>query len=191
MENIDNQLIVLIIAGDKSAFDRVFIKYFKNLHAYAFKLINDRDNAEELVQNVFCRIWEKKHLLKIDGYLKSFLYRAVHNECLNFIKHQKVRYSFETHYSSKEEDAESDLSKELAASELRRQLFMAISELPEDCASVFQMSRFEQLKYHEIAAQLNIPIKAVEYQMGKALKVIRLKLIDFLPTFLIYLTQIL
>ncbi len=191
MENIDNQLIVLIIAGDKSAFDRVFIKYFKNLHAYAFKLINDRDNAEELVQNVFCRIWEKKHLLKIDGYLKSFLYRAVHNECLNFIKHQKVRYSFETHYSSKKEDAESDLSKELAASELRRQLFMAISELPEDCASVFQMSRFEQLKYHEIATQLNIPIKAVEYQMGKALKVIRLKLIDFLPTFLIYLTQIL
>jgi len=191
LESNDNQLIELILAGDKLAFDRVFIKYFKNLHAYAFKLINDRDNAEEMVQNVFCRIWEKKHLLKIDGYLKSFLYRAVHNECLNFIKHQKVRSSFQTHYTTKQEDTESDLSKELAASELRRQLFMAIGELPEDCASVFQMSRFEQLKYHEIAAQLNIPIKAVEYQMGKALKIIRLKLVDFLPIFLIYLTQIL
>ncbi|HEY1060179.1 MAG TPA: RNA polymerase sigma-70 factor [Daejeonella sp.] len=189
MENSDNQLIELILAGDRPAFDRVFIKYYKNLYSYALKLINDRDSAEEVVQNVFCRIWEKKHQLKIDGYLKSFLYRSVHNECLNYIKHKKVRSSFQTHYNSKPEHIESDLSKELSAMELKKQLFMAINELPEDCASVFQMSRFEQLKYYEIAEQLNISIKAVEYQMGKALKILRLKLMDFLPAFLIYLTQ--
>lgn len=189
MENNDNQLIELILAGDKSAFDRVFLKYFKNLHAYALKFVKENDTAEELVQNVFCRIWEKKHQLKQDGYLKSFLYRSIHNECLNYIKHQKVRSSFQVHYAHRPEHAESDLSAELSAAELRQKLYIAINELPENCACIFQMSRFEQLKYNEIAQQLNIPLKAVEYQMGKALKLLRLKLIDFLPAFFIYLIQ--
>lgn len=191
MDNNDNQFIELIQAGDRAAFDRVFIKYFKNLHAYAMKFTKEREAAEEIIQNVFCRIWERRSQLKPVGYLRSYLYRSVHNECLNYIKHQKVRSSFQIQYNSNPENMESDLSKELQASELERQLYIAIEGLPEDCASIFQMSRFEQLKYNEIAQQLNISIKAVEYQMGKALKILRLKLIDFLPAFLIYLTQIL
>lgn len=191
MENEDIRLTELIRNGDKPAFDRVFLKYFKNLHAYAVKFAKDKDMAEEIIQNVFCRIWEKRRQLKADGYLRAFLYRSVHNECLNHIRHQKVRSSFQVYYTGKPGLSESNLSEELSASELERRLYAAIHELPEECASVFQMSRFEQLRYGEIAAQLDIPLKAVEYQMGKALKILRLKLADFLPVLLIYLNKIL
>lgn len=191
MENEDIRLTELIRKGDKPSFDRVFLKYFKNLHAYAMKFAGEKDMAEEIIQNVFCRIWEKRGQLKADGYLRAFLYRSVHNECVNYIRHRKVRSSFQVYYAGKPELNESNLAEELGASELERRLYAAINELPEECASVFQMSRFEQLRYGEIAAELNIPLKAVEYQMGKALKILRIKLADFLPLLLIYLNKIL
>ncbi|WP_276345587.1 RNA polymerase sigma-70 factor [Daejeonella sp. JGW-45] len=191
MENEDIRLTELIRKGDKPSFDRVFLKYFKNLHAYAMKFAGEKDMAEEIIQNVFCRIWEKRGQLKADGYLRAFLYRSVHNECVNYIRHRKVRSSFQVYYVGKPELNESNLAEELGASELERRLYAAINELPEECASVFQMSRFEQLRYGEIAAELDIPLKAVEYQMGKALKILRIKLADFLPLLLIYLNKIL
>lgn len=188
LEHNDNHFIPFIKKGDKTAFDTVYLNYFKRLHQYATNFIKNHDDAEEIIQNVFCRIWEKRAQLDTGGYLKSFLYRSVHNECLNYLKHQNVRSTFKVYHNQTAVN-EQDLSKELLAVELQKQIHMAINELPTQCRTIFQMSRIEQLKYNQIAEKLNLSVKTVENQMGKALKMLRLKLVDFLPLILIYLTQ--
>lgn len=185
MEYQNNDSLTLIRQGNEAAFERVFKLYFKNLHAYAYTFIKEDIIAEEIVQNVFFRIWEKRDQLQIDDSLKAYLYRSVHNESLNHIKHLKVKSSFQEHYSNHAE-ASNDASATMIASELEIQIQKAINELPQQCRVIFQLSRFEQLKYQQIADQLNISIKTVENQMGKALKVMRLKLVEFLP-FLLFI----
>jgi RNA polymerase sigma-70 factor (ECF subfamily) len=167
--------------GNEAAFEKVFKTYFRNLHAFAYTFMKDDIIAEEIVQNVFFRIWEKKEQLQIDDSLKAYLYRSVHNESLNHLKHLKIKNSFQLHYSANMESSNQDASNQMIATELENDIQKAISELPPQCRTIFQMSRFEQLKYQQIADQLNISIKTVENQMGKALKVLRLRLVEYLP----------
>jgi RNA polymerase sigma-70 factor (ECF subfamily) len=174
---------------NEAAFEKVFKTYFKGLHAFAYTFVKDDVMAEEIVQNVFFRIWEKKEQLQIDDSLKSYLYRSVHNESLNHIKHLKVKTSFQLQYSGNMESSNQDASNQMIATELETEIEKAINELPQQCRIIFQMSRFEQLKYQQIADQLNISIKTVENQMGKALKVMRSKLIEYLP-FLLFIINL-
>lgn len=167
--------------GNEAAFEKVFKTYFRNLHAFAYTFMKDDIIAEEIVQNVFFRIWEKKEQLQIDDSLKAYLYRSVHNESLNHLKHLKIKNSFQLQYLGNMESLNQDASNQMVAAELENDIQKAISELPPQCRTIFQMSRFEQLKYQQIADQLNISIKTVENQMGKALKVLRSKLVEYLP----------
>ena len=167
--------------GNEAAFEKIFKTYFRNLHAFAYTFMKDDFIAEEIVQNVFFRIWEKKEQLQIDDSLKAYLYRSVHNESLNHLKHLKIKNSFQMQYSANMESSNQDASNQMIATELENDIQKAISELPPQCRTIFQMSRFEQLKYQQIADQLNISIKTVENQMGKALKVLRLRLVEYLP----------
>lgn len=177
--NIDH--INFIKNGNEAAFEKIFKMYFKNLHAFAYTFTKDDVIAEEMVQNVFFKIWEKKDQLQIDDSLKAYLYKSVHNESLNHLKHLKIKTSFQIQYSGNMESSNQDASNQMMASELEDKIQKAINELPQQCRTIFQMSRFEQLKYQQIADQLNISIKTVENQMGKALKVLRLKLVEYLP----------
>lgn len=177
--NIDH--INFIKNGNEAAFEKIFKMYFKNLHAFAYTFTKDDVIAEEMVQNVFFKIWEKKDQLQIDDSLKAYLYRSVHNESLNHLKHLKIKTSFQIQYSGNMESSNQDASNQMMASELEDKIQKAINELPQQCRTIFQMSRFEHLKYQQIADQLNISIKTVENQMGKALKVLRLKLVEYLP----------
>jgi RNA polymerase sigma-70 factor (family 1) len=177
----ESTIINLIKEGNAQAFEKIFREYFKSLHAYAYTFMKDDEQAEEVVQNVFCRIWEKRDQLKTDGSLKAYLYRSVHNESLNYLKHQKTRAVFQVHYSNSEEQGGNEASEKVMVAELDVHIQKALSELPLQCRTIFQLSRFENLKYKQIAAQLNLSVKTVENQMGKALKVLRLKLAEFLP----------
>lgn len=181
VEYSEKNAINLLRRGDSGAFEKIFRKYFKSLHAYAYSFMKDDELAEEIVQNVFCRIWERRDLLNADGALKAYLYRSVHNESLNYLKQQKTRSAFIVHYSKAEEITSAQASDKVMVAELDRQIQKALNELPQQCRTIFQLSRFEQLKYQQIADQLNLSVKTVENQMGKALKVLRLKLAEFLP----------
>ncbi|MBL0136244.1 MAG: RNA polymerase sigma-70 factor [Chitinophagaceae bacterium] len=172
---------------DPSAFEQVFKTHFKDLHAYAITLVQDDAMAEEMVQQVFFKLWERAGKLTISGSIAAYLYRAVHNESLNYIKHQKVKAVHQLYVAhSMKDNHESSASKKLLTSELEKKIQEALNELPEQCRTVFQMSRFEELKYAEIAERLDISVKTVENHMGKALKMLRARLVDFL-TFLILL----
>ena len=188
VEYSDSTVINLIREGNGQAFEKIFRQYFKNLHAYAYTFMKDDEQAEEIVQNVFCRIWEKREQLKTDGSLKAYLYRSVHNESLNYLKHQKTRAAFQVHFNNSDDQTASEASEKIIVAELDGHIQKALNELPLQCRIIFQLSRFENLKYKQIADQLNLSVKTVENQMGKALKVLRLKLAEFLPIVLYIIT---
>src|SRR5882724_4082376 len=176
----------LLTTGNEQVFEKVFKTHFKNLHAYACSILKDESDAEEMVQQVFYKLWEKKTRWDIHTSLKAYLYRSVHNECMNHIKHQKVK-TVHQQYSmlqEKQQVEKNDPAQQLTGNELEKKIFAALNDLPEQCRTIFQMSRFESLKYQEIAFQLGISVKTVEAQMGKALKRMRLKLVEYLPIFM-------
>ena len=181
MEFGDKQIASLLVKRDEAAFEQVFKTYYKSLHAYAFTILKEEDQAEETVQQVFFNLWERSENLTISGPVAAYLYRAVHNESLNFIKRQKVKEGHRLHVAYSMKNKSEHTQGNLISKELENKFREALNELPEQCRTVFQLSRFDDLKYKEIADKLNISIKTVENHMGKALKLLRTKLVDFLP----------
>lgn len=191
MELEEDRMISFLAKRDEKIFEEVFKKHFKGLHAYAFTIVKDEMIAEELVQNIFYKIWERPENLSISGSIAAYLYRAVYNESLNHLKHIKVRLKYQSHTLHQMKNETDSATKKIMLKELESRLHKALKELPEQCRTIFQLSRFEELKYREIAEKLDISPKTVENQMGKALKLLRMKLIDFLPltTFLLLIIK--
>jgi RNA polymerase sigma-70 factor (ECF subfamily) len=181
----DEQIALLLTKRDEAAFEQVFKTHYRNLHAYALTMLKDNDEAEEMVQQVFYKLWERSDHLSFSGSIAAYLYRAVHNETLNFIKHQNVRADYRLHVAHSMKNKSEQVHGKWSQKELENKFREALNDLPEQCRTVFQLSRFEDLKYKEIAEKLNISVKTVENHMGKALKLLRTKLVDFLPLLMI------
>jgi len=190
MEFQDEQIALRLSKRDEAAFEQVFKTHYKNLHAYAFTILRDEDEAEEMVQQVFFKLWERSEHLSFSGSIAAYLYRAVHNESLNFIKHQKVKADHQMHVAYSMKNRSEQAQPKMIRKELENKFREALNELPEQCRTVFQLSRFEDMKYKEIADKLDISVKTVENHMGKALKLLRTKLVDFLPLLLILLSKL-
>jgi len=171
---------------NEAEFEKIFKQHFKGLHAYASTIVRDAVMAEEIVQNIFCRLWEKEAQIQIRESVAGYLYRSVYHEGLNYLKHLKVREAYQS-YAMEQEKSVNNVSNHVELRELEDRLEKALSELPEKCRTIFQMSRFEELRYQEIADRLGLSVKTVENQMGKALKLLRIKLADFLPASVILL----
>jgi len=187
MELENESIGTLLAQKDETAFEQVFKTYFKRLHAYAFTILKNDVEAEEMVQQVFFKLWERNESLSLSGSVSAYLYRAVHNESLNYIKHQKVRSNHQLHVAYSMKNEVEHPAKKVMAGELEKKIHTALKELPEQCRTIFQMSRFDELKYREIADKLGISVKTVENQMGKALKLLREKLVDFLIFILLFI----
>ncbi|MFA6275833.1 MAG: RNA polymerase sigma-70 factor [Pedobacter sp.] len=170
------------------SFEQLFKAHYKALHAYANMILKDLDLAEEIVQNMFLRFWEKRELLNVETSIKAYLYKCVYNDSLNYLKHEKVKVKYHDFTKHTMSELSESAAAKVELGELQFNLRVALNELPEQCRTIFQMSRFEELKYREIAERLGISIKTVENQMGKALKILRIKLVDFLILVLIGIT---
>jgi RNA polymerase sigma-70 factor (ECF subfamily) len=187
MELENESIGTLLAQRDEAAFEQVFKTHFKRLHAYAFTILRDEVLAEEMVQQVFFKLWERNENLSLTGSVSSYLYRAVHNESLNYIKHQKVRSNHQLNVAYSMKNEVEHPAKKIMAGELEKKIHSALNELPEQCRTIFQMSRFDELKYREIADKLGISVKTVESQMSKALRLLRVKLVDFLIFILLFI----
>ena len=187
MELENESIGTLLAQRDEAAFEQMFKTHFKRLHAYAFTILRDEIQAEEMVQQVFFKLWERNDNLSLTGSISSYLYRAVHNESLNYIKHQKVRSNHQLNVAYSMKNEVEHPAKKIMAGELEKKIHSALNELPEQCRTIFQMSRFDELKYREIADKLGISVKTVENQMGKALKLMRVKLVDFLTFIFVFI----
>jgi RNA polymerase sigma-70 factor (ECF subfamily) len=175
----------------EAEFEALFKAHFRELHAYAYSLINDWDNAEELVQGLFLKLWERNDWTGIHTSVKSYLYKSVYHESLNLIRHKKVHLRYQALTIPTMENQTGDAAEKLKLSEVETHLAKALNKLPEKCRAIFHLSRFEELKYQQIADQLNISIKTVETHMVKALKILRKEMAEFLPVTLFLLLNLL
>jgi RNA polymerase sigma-70 factor, ECF subfamily len=165
----------------------LFRTYYQPLCNYAYTFLQDKEDAEEIVQSTFLLVWEKRDTLAIRTSVKPYLYAMVRNACLNVIKHEQIKQKFAGEEMALADRGHDSVNHVIATNELENRIKAALEELPEQCRLVFKLSRFEELKYAEIAQQLNISIKTVENHMGKALKIMREQLKDYLPLILVFL----
>lgn len=174
----DNEAINRIRRGDKKEFESLFRSSYVPLVRYARTMINDQDTAEEIVQDLFFRIWQNREKINIESSLNGYLYRSVHNMCLHYIDHQKIVEKYSREAGLREEANAVDPEEILQHKELQSAIKLILSRLPERCSLIFCMNRFEGLKYAEIAEKLSLSVKTVEANMGKALKEFRKALIE-------------
>jgi RNA polymerase sigma-70 factor (family 1) len=170
----------LLRIGDESAFEQIFRQFHPALCRYAFTIVKDLETAEEIVQDVFLKVWEKRESLVITVSMKSYLYRAVHNTSLNLLEKKKKEIRMDEAPMKIVHQSAAPVA-DLQTKELEKAIADALTKLPEQCRKVFELSRFGELKYSEIAAVLGISIKTVENQMGKALRIMREQLAPYLP----------
>lgn len=167
----ENILFEKIKNDDEKAFEAVFHQFYGSLCIYATQILHDDEAAEEIVQDLFVRIWEKRHRIEIETSIKNYLYRSVKNLCLNHIKHNQIVLAHVSHMMADQTDEaipDSQLDEELL-----QRVENAIQALPDKRQEIFRLSREKGLKYREIADQLHISVKTVETQMGLAIKTLR------------------
>lgn len=174
----DKEIIGRIRQGDIQQFETLFRSSYVSLVRYAGTIIKDPDSAEEIVQDLFFRLWQNKENLKIESSLNGYLFRSVHNSCLHFIEHQKVIAKYSAEMSYEPEESVVNPAELMNYKELQEKIVRILERLPEKCGRIFCMSRFDGLKYSEIAEKLSVSVKTVEANMGRALKVFRKELIE-------------
>lgn len=177
-------IIANIKSGDTKAFEQLFFVHYQQLVRYAFTFMKAHDVAEEIVQDVMVKFWEKRADIPNDVKVKPYLFRITGNHCLNVLKHEKVKQNYQTETVANGISL-SDGFEVIAANELNLEIKKAIADLPEQCGKVFLLSRDEGLSYKEIAESLDISIKTVENHIGKALKLLREALKPYLTILLI------
>ena len=166
--------------GDNTAFSQIFQKYYQALYQFAGRFVKDAQTAENIVQDVFVKLWTNRENCLITSSLKSYLYAATRNTALNFLSREKKQLSTEDLMSDRQ-DTTANPEEQIIKNEMIDGVHKAIEKLPEKCRYVYLMKRYDDLKYHEIAEILDISINTVKTQMKRALKSL-LKNLAYLKT---------
>lgn len=172
--------IVELKAGNVKAYEALFRQLYEPLCQYAYSILHNRDEAEDMVQKTFCILWDKREKLEIHTSTKSYLYRMVHNTCLNRLKQTQIQSEHHEQIAYCSVSIGNNVENTMAHKELQHQVELAVAALPERCRQVFLLSRMQHLSYMEVAQEMKISHNTVETQMVKALKTLRLKLKDYL-----------
>lgn len=175
----DEILTKLLKADDETAFKEIYTRYWKELFNAAYCRLNSKETAKEIVQNLFLYIWEKRASLSITN-LSNYLKTAVKNRIINHIESSLVQKKYQQHLRETFSSQSAETEATVQYNELYLAFEKALQQLPAKTRAVFTMSRFEHLSIKEIAQQLNISEKAVEYHITSSLKALRINLKDFL-----------
>jgi RNA polymerase sigma-70 factor, ECF subfamily len=176
--NRDTEVIRRIRQGDKAEFESLFRSSYVSLVRYAKSIIRDHDSAEEIVQDLFFRLWQNREKINIESSLNGYLFRAVHNKCLHYINHLKIVGQHVQETAAGQSSRSEDPVDIIRYKELQEKINLILERLPDRCSLIFCMSRFDGLKYNEIAEKLSVSVKTVEANMGRALKEFRKALIE-------------
>ena len=163
---------------DKPLFEQLFKAHFAPLCNFAVQFVQDHDGAKDITQKVFINLWENRETIDTQKSIQSYLYTSVRNRCLNYIRDQKK-------YRSQVLDLEiNDIEiafeeNEPGLPDLEAKVAEALNALPEKCRLVFEMSRYKDMKYKDIATELDLSQKTVEAHMSRALRTLREVLKDY------------
>jgi RNA polymerase sigma-70 factor (ECF subfamily) len=187
MPEFSHEIVTRLINGDEPSFKAIFNFFYPRLYHFVHTYIQNDDLAENMVQDTFLTLWNKRKDLKADSNLSAWLYTVARNICLKKLRDDKFKKAF---FSSDLNELELEINmaalasldtSELTFCEIERIIENTLETLPTQCRKIFELSRFENKKNKEIAEELDISVKAVENQITKALKIFRSTLKDYLP----------
>ena len=182
----EKKLLEQVRNGDKKAFSDIFRLHYKGLCAYTYTFLKDHDASEELVQEFFVGLWESQALRNVDISLKLYLYRSIHNRCINHLKslaisqHRLKQYAqyMQEEVELMDTDTESELYERFFTEGFEKEVYDAIDTLAPQQKKIFMLSRFQHKSYADIAIELNISINSVKTQISRALQKLRTILIE-------------
>lgn len=184
----EERLLAELKCGNESAFSILFDIYYRDLVLYCGRYIGVAAQCEDIVQNVFFRLWRDRNVIRIESSLKSYLLQAVRNHCFDEYRHRR---SVRAHVSSIIDSPlvyNYETENYVLYSDLEDKLQELMDMLPEKYREVFTMNRFDNLKYREIAKRLNVSERTVEVRIGKALDYLRIHLKEFVFAILFLLS---
>jgi RNA polymerase sigma-70 factor (family 1) len=173
-------LLEKLKCDDKTAFSILFSRYYRDLVTFAVTITHEHDVSEEIVQDVFMKLWESRRSLEIQSSLKSYLLRSVQNKCIDNIRHREIEQKYSVMYRMSPVLFTKDTENYLLHSELDHNFRVALGKIPSLYADVFRMSRMEGRNYKDIASKLGVSERTIEVRMSKALHLLREELKDFL-----------
>lgn len=165
---------------DQSAFTIIFTRYYQDMVRFSFGLTRNQDSSEEIVQEVFLKLWENRNSLLIHNSLKSFLLKTVQNRSIDSLRHVNITNKYASSVLEHPILSENDTENYILHSELEANFNHAMAKIPALFAEAFRLSRIENHNYQEIAKELDVSIRTVEVRIAKALNLLRKELRDFL-----------
>ncbi|TGE06130.1 RNA polymerase sigma factor [Hymenobacter fodinae] len=181
----DEDLVRALREDDKRAFAEIYERYWELLLGVAYRKLNSRESAEEIVQDLFATLWLKRHAQDIHT-LQPYLLRAVKYRVIDVLKARLTQATYLERSRLRIAPEDHSTEETVAADDLSLALLDSLMQLPEHTREVFRLSRLEHQSVPEIAVRLNISRKTVEYHLTRALKVLRVSLRDFLVMLLLY-----
>ncbi|MEX0987774.1 MAG: RNA polymerase sigma-70 factor [Bacteroidales bacterium] len=169
-------------SSDVKAFEELFHQFYPGMCSYAESLVNQSSVAEEIVQDVFYNIWKNRYELKIHSSWQSYLFRSVFNNSMMHLRRSRREQPLDEQWAESQLTATEQPSEEMDAKELNAVLIYTLQGLPDRTQEIFKLSRFEGMKYREIAEKLSVSVKTVESNMGKALRALRSSIDQFSKT---------
>lgn len=182
VENTD-----ILLKDVRNNFDKIYVLYYSRMFRFAKEYVLFDEDAENIVQDVFLLLWEKREVLDIQISLVSYLFALVRNKSLDYLRHKVIADEYKQELSAKLTALELLNYSFTSDEEIEQILMTAINKLPERCRQVFLKSRIEGKKNREIANELNLTVSTVENQMTIALRKLRVELKDYLPLLLFLL----
>lgn len=181
----DQQLFRLLKADNHAAFRALYQRYWKRCYGLAYQKLGSKEQAEECTQNVFVSLWERRERLEVEE-MAGYLLTAIKYQVLKVIESQLTRQKYEVSVQTSFQEADNSLEETLFLQELRRAIELALAQLPDKTRRIYQLSRYEHQSQKEIAAELDLSEKAVEYHISQALKFLRHSLKDFLMVYWLF-----
>lgn len=163
-------------AGNEDAFEHLFLAYYEGLCRFATQYISSAEAVEDLVQDIFFRVWKRRHELDPEGNVRAYLYQATRNEALKHANRQRVRGRRGTEQELQDYPSQVTPKRAVRQREIEAEVQKALNALPERRREIFLLSRRHGLTYAEIAVLLDISIKTVETQVGRALRFLEKRL---------------
>ena len=171
-QGLDSDLFLLVKHNDVKAFEELYNRYWPNLVNTAFKKLNSKEKAEDIVQNIFIDIYQRRFTIDLTISLGAYLNQALKFKVLNEYRSENIINKYQQHVFFNP-SCKNDLASELEAKELEAKINSILNALPEKCKQVFQLSRKENLSNRDISLCLNITVSTVEKHISKALKTLR------------------
>ena len=175
MSSETKDILTRLQTGEHAVLEELFQTHYPMVCKSIHRFIKDKSLVEDLAQEVFIRLWQKRNQINVTQSFAAYIRRMAINEALGHIRKSK-RYQIEEFDTKRHEGSGNGIEEQYLYGELKSNINQAIDTLPPRCKLIFQLSRFEDMTYKEIAQKLEISIKTVENQMGKALKILREKI---------------